>query len=136
MTLPVSETRETIRVLEGVDEVARGTLRFIRNAREKIDVCSDSNGPSVVMGVEASKRLIVDWKDSGKKVRFLTEITGENEQFVKELAKVIEVRHLDGVAGNFAVSDAPEYIATAVLREAQVQHVALALVEDVAGLAQ
>ncbi|TLX99699.1 MAG: HAMP domain-containing histidine kinase [Thaumarchaeota archaeon] len=119
MTLPVSETRETIRVLEGVDEVARGTLRFIRNAREKIDVCSDSNGPSVVMGVEASKRLIVDWKDSGKKVRFLTEITRENEKFVKDLAKVIEVRHLDGVTGNFAVSDAPEYIATAVLREAQ-----------------
>src|SRR5256712_186530 len=119
LTLPVSETRETIRVLEGVDEVARGTLRFIWNAKEKIDVCSDSNGPSVVMGVEASKRLIVDWKDSGKKVRFLTEITRENEKFVKDLAKVIEVRHLDGVTGNFAVSDAPEYIATAVLREAQ-----------------
>src|SRR2546425_5589840 len=71
------------------------------------------------MGVEASKRLIVEWKDSGKKVRFLTEIMRENEEFVKELAKVIEVRHLDGVTGNFAVSDAPEYIATAVLREAQ-----------------
>jgi len=119
LTLPVSETRETIRVLEGVDEVTRGTLRFIRNAREKIDVCSDSNGPSVVMGVEASKRLIVEWKDSGKKVRFLTEITSENEKFVKELARVVEVRHLDGVTGNFAVSDAPEYIATAVLRETQ-----------------
>src|SRR5438309_11491061 len=66
LTLPASETKETIRVLEGVEEVARGTLRFIRNARGKIDVCSDSNGPSVVMGLEASKRLIVEWKDSGK----------------------------------------------------------------------
>jgi hypothetical protein len=43
-------------------------------------------------------------------VRFITEITKENISYTKAFVQSVELRHLDGVKGNFGVSDA-EYIA-------------------------
>jgi hypothetical protein len=44
------------------------------------------------------------------KLRFTFEITKENISYTKEFMESVELRHLDGVKGNFGVSDA-EYIA-------------------------
>ena len=43
-------------------------------------------------------------------MRFITEITKENISYTKTFVQSVELRHLDGVKGNFGVSDA-EYIA-------------------------
>jgi two-component system sensor histidine kinase VicK len=42
----------------------------------------------------------------GVKIRYLTQITKDNISYCKEMAKErLEVRHLDGVKGNFGISD-------------------------------
>ena len=43
------------------------------------------------------------------RLRFITEITKDNLQFCKQVAETVEVRHLEGVKGNFGISDC-EYI--------------------------
>src|SRR5262249_7678103 len=42
-------------------------------------------------------------------IRYITEITKKNLNFCKEVMKFAQVRHLDGVVGNFVVSE-KEYI--------------------------
>ncbi|MGC2685951.1 MAG: hypothetical protein WA323_29210 [Candidatus Nitrosopolaris sp.] len=37
-------------------------------------------------------------------LRFITEITKENISYTKEFMESVELRHLDGVKGNFGVS--------------------------------
>ncbi|MFZ0224120.1 MAG: hypothetical protein WAM42_20760, partial [Candidatus Nitrosopolaris sp.] len=49
-------------------------------------------------------------KVRGARVRFITEITKENISYTETFVQSVELRHLDGVKGNFGVSDA-EYIA-------------------------
>ncbi|MGA9152438.1 MAG: histidine kinase dimerization/phospho-acceptor domain-containing protein, partial [Candidatus Nitrosopolaris sp.] len=46
------------------------------------------------------------------KLRYITEITTENISYCKELMKIADVRHLDGIKGNFMVSE-KEYLAPA-----------------------
>ena len=40
-------------------------------------------------------------KERGVRIRYITEITKENVIYCKELMNFSEVRHLDGVKGNF-----------------------------------
>ena len=48
----------------------------------------------------------------------LTAITRENIPFCKEILKIVEVRHLDGIKGNFGVTDT-DYIAISTPTEEQ-----------------
>jgi signal transduction histidine kinase len=85
----------------------------------RADVCGDSLAPSFSMGVEPIKKGYIDFKNRGVKIRFITEITKDNIPYCKELMKYVEeLRHMDGVKGNMAVGET-EYVATAVLQEAQ-----------------
>jgi hypothetical protein len=53
---------------------------------------------------------MLEAKARATRLRFITEITKENIFYAKEFMESVELRHLDGVKGNFGVSDA-EYIA-------------------------
>jgi two-component system, OmpR family, sensor histidine kinase VicK len=55
------------------------------------------------------------------KFRYVTEITKDNVSYCKEMLKFAEIRHLDGVKGNFEVSDEKEYVGTATLKEPEEQ---------------
>ena len=56
-------------------------------------------------------------KSKGVKLRYVTEITDDNIGYCKELIKLVnELRHLDGIKGNFYISET-EYIAPASLHE-------------------
>ena len=56
-------------------------------------------------------------KSKGVKLRYVTEITGDNIGYCKELMKMVdELRHLEGIKGNFYISET-EYIAPASLHE-------------------
>jgi two-component system, OmpR family, sensor histidine kinase VicK len=48
-------------------------------------------------------------KDRGIKLRFITEITKDNIHYCKELMKVSDLHHLDGVKGNFGIADGRDY---------------------------
>jgi hypothetical protein len=64
----------------------------------------------VPFGFEAIKKAILEAKARDIRLRFITEITKENISCTKEFIEIAELRHLDGVKGNFGVSDS-EYIA-------------------------
>jgi hypothetical protein len=64
----------------------------------------------VPLGFEAIRKAILEARARGTRLRFITEITQENISYVKEFIESVELRHLDGVKGNFGASDS-EYIA-------------------------
>jgi CheY-like chemotaxis protein len=77
----------------------------------------DSTRPSFALGIQSIKRSFVDARNRGVKLRYLTEITDANISYCKELMSIVdEVRHLDGIKGNFMVSEI-EYLAPATSHE-------------------
>jgi two-component system sensor histidine kinase VicK len=61
----------------------------------------------------------VEAKKRGVRIRYVVEITKDNLAFCKEMMKIIEVKHLDGIKGNFGITDGKEYGAAAMLQEKQ-----------------
>jgi hypothetical protein len=68
---------------------------------------------------EIKEARIAAEKERGVKLRYVTEITAENLEYCKEMLKFSEIRHLDGIKGNFEIADEKEYVALATLHKAQ-----------------
>ena len=109
---------EKVEVLYGSNRVISMALQFASNAENKIDACVDYTRPSLIVEIRELKRAFYAAKKRGVRLRYITEITAENVSFCKELSTSIvnELRHLDGIKGNFYVSET-EYIAPAALHE-------------------
>ena len=107
-------------VLYGQQTVTNTILEFITKTNEGCDTFIDKTGPSIFVGVEPIRKAIADAKNNkGLKLRAITEITKDNIQYCKEYMQIItELRHLDGLKGNFGVSES-EYIATPISQEEQ-----------------
>ena len=84
----------------------------------KLDICADSTWPSVAMGIDVFRNALIDIKKRRIMRRYITTITKNNLSYCKEVMKIGELRHLDGIRGNFAVSER-EYLASATLQEAK-----------------
>jgi signal transduction histidine kinase len=82
-----------------------------------MNICADYTWPSVAMGVEVFKKGLYELKKRNVKSRFVTDITKDNIKYCKELMQISELRHLDGVKGNFSISE-KGYTASATLQEA------------------
>jgi two-component system sensor histidine kinase VicK len=82
-----------------------------------MDICADSTWPSVAMGVDVFRNALIALKKRGVRSRYITTITKDNLSYCKEVMKIGELRHLDGIKGNFAVNE-KEYIASATMQEA------------------
>lgn len=87
------------------------------NVKEKMDIFFDKNAPSIVLDVKVYRNGYKNIRKRGGRIRAFTEITKDNLPYCKELMKLVdELRHLEGVRGGIAVSEA-EYMATTVLKE-------------------
>jgi two-component system, OmpR family, sensor histidine kinase VicK len=107
---------ETTEILRGPEDTARAIVLFLTNA-SAVSACADSLAPAVAIEVEPIKKCYEDLKTRNSKVRWITEITKDNLSSCKVLMQYAEVRHLDGIKGNFGVSDTA-YIATATVDKA------------------
>jgi len=104
-------------VMYGGDKVIEQVLHFVSNARKKIDACVDHTRPLLATEIEPLKNSLVYAKERGICLSYVTEITNDNVSCCKELTKMTgEIRHLDGIKGNFYISDT-EYIAPATFHE-------------------
>jgi two-component system, OmpR family, sensor histidine kinase VicK len=122
---------ESTEVFYGGENTTARLLQAFSNTKSTWNVCANSTGPSVTMGVEPIKRGTVDLKERGIRIKYATEITKENISYCKELMKIAEVRHLDGIKGAMAVSE-KEYVAAAVLQEAKaVPHLIYSNVKEI-----
>ena len=104
-------------VFYGTEKVISEELLFFSKTRQHIDTCMDHTRPPLAVAIESIKNSFVDAKSRGVKLRYLTEITGANISYCKELMSIVdEVRHLDGIKGNFMISEI-EYLAPATSYE-------------------
>ena len=108
--------RERTKVLHGEQNVVNTFLQFVSNAHNRIDACIDSR-PPLAIEIGQHKNAFLNAKSRGVKLRYITEITEGNVSYCKELMKIVdELRHVEGIKGNFYVSET-EYIAPDALHE-------------------
>ena len=108
---------ERTQVLYGTENTTNTILGFLAGSQLKMDICADSTWPSVAMGIDVFKNALIEIRKRGIRSRYITSITKDNLSYCKEAMKIGELRHLDGIKGNFAVSE-KEYMASATLQEA------------------
>jgi two-component system sensor histidine kinase VicK len=109
----------TTEVLYGADNTTDKLLQVFYNIKSNFDACGDSTSPSVCMGFEPLRNAYLDFKRRGINVRFITEMNPSNISYCKELMKISELRHLDGIKGNFGICDQKEFVAAATIKEQQ-----------------
>jgi two-component system, OmpR family, sensor histidine kinase VicK len=115
--LSSSDSSHITEVIYGRNKVIEEILRFVSKTRKKIDACVDHTRPLLAIQIEPLKKSFINAKGSGISIRYVTEITNDNISYCKELMKMTsEIRHLDGIKGNFYISDI-EYISPATLHE-------------------
>ncbi len=74
-----------------------------------ISSCGDYKAPLLTIEV------LLNFKKRGIKLRYITDITKDNISYCKELMKFADdIRYLDGIKGNFMLSES-EYLASATL---------------------
>jgi two-component system sensor histidine kinase VicK len=94
-------------------------VRFIENAKERMDVFVDKNGPSMILKNGIYYDNYVKARNRGAKIRFITEITKDNVHYCKELRKIVdEIRHLDVLKGSICVNES-EFLGSTAWREKQ-----------------
>ena len=112
MTNEINKTNPgRIEVIHDSDTIIDIYVHILHNARSRWDYFADVRSLSVVpLAFEAIKKALLEAKARATRLRFITEITKENISYAKHFMEIVELRHLDGVKGNFGVSDS-EYIA-------------------------
>ena len=103
----------------GADNTTDKLLQVFYKIKSNFDACGDSTSPSVCMGFEPLRNAYLDFKRRGIIVRFITEMNASNISYCKELMKISELRHLDGIKGNFGICDQKEFVAAATIKEQQ-----------------
>ncbi len=100
-----------LEVLHDTETIINTYLHILQNTNSRWDYCADSRSLSLIPSAfEVIKKAILEAKARDTRMRFITEITKENISYTKVFVQSVELRHLDGVKGNFGVSDS-EYIA-------------------------
>jgi hypothetical protein len=119
----VKNSQETTDVSYGIENVIGIVLQFLSQTNNRVDACVDYTRPSLSIDFLALKNAFIDAKRRGVKLRYVTEITKDNVSYCKQLmtTMVDELRHLDGIKGNFYISD-NAYLAPATLHEKGNQH--------------
>ena len=113
------DTSETTEIFRGTKNATEAIIKFVKKANNEINACLDSTGPSIMLGVESIRNARVEAKKRGVQIRYVTEITKDNIDYSKEMMNLFEVRHLQGMKGNFEVCDKKEYVAIVTLQKTQ-----------------
>ena len=102
----------TIEILYNPLTITKVYSQILDNANNRWDFYADTNSLVIAFTIEEVNRAILDAKNRGIRFRFITDIKKDNITFCKDsVLKVAEIRHLEGIKGNFGVSDT-EYIST------------------------
>jgi len=86
-------------------------------AKLRIDVCVDHTRPYLAIEIIRLRDAFIDARRRHITIRYITEITKDNLHYCKEMISLVdELRHLNGIKGNFYVSE-QEYVAPSTLHE-------------------
>jgi two-component system, OmpR family, sensor histidine kinase VicK len=111
------EEQEFTRVHYGGETVIDTILQFLNKSNDIIYACVDQTRPSLTIDIALLKEAFLDAKRRGVKLFYITEITRDNLSYCKQLITMVdELRHLDGIKGNFYISETG-YLAPATFHE-------------------
>lgn len=106
-------------VVYGLNAIIERTLKRLSNANSKVDACISGAAVAGIVKAKPVFEITVFLKKKGVKIRYVTDITLQNLPYVKELMKTAEVRHMDGIKGNYSIADGIDYQATAAVDEGE-----------------
>jgi two-component system sensor histidine kinase VicK len=111
------ERGEKTEIIYGSENTISKGLEFLSDAKKSFDNCVDYAGPSALVETKAMWEGVLKLKNIGVKIRFITEVTNENISYCKRIMEIAELRHLDGVKGNFGIVDGIHYGGIAKVQE-------------------
>jgi two-component system sensor histidine kinase VicK len=100
---------EQMEIANGADNVVNLTLQIISGMKKTLDCCFEHTGPSVLDNGPLWNKII-QLKDKGIRLRFITEVTKENMPYFKKILGYVDIGHIDRVKGNFGISDGNNYL--------------------------
>ena len=105
------------KVLYGVETVVNTIIEFLNRTNDVVYACVDQTRPVLTLDTLDLKNAFLYAKRRGVKLHYVTEITKDNISYCKQLMDMVdELRHLDGIKGNFYVSESG-YLAPATAHE-------------------
>jgi two-component system, OmpR family, sensor histidine kinase VicK len=108
---------EKTEIIDGTEKMLALSLQCLARVKERYDSCGNDRLPYVIMMSESISNAYRELLRRGIKPRCITEITEKNIAYCKELMNVVyELRHLEGIKGNFGISEL-EYIAPTIQAE-------------------
>jgi two-component system, OmpR family, sensor histidine kinase VicK len=111
------EGQEFTRVYYGSETVIDTVLHFLKKSNNIIYACVDQTRPSLTIDIVKLRKAFLDVKKRGVKLLYVTEITKDNLSYCKQLLTLVdELKHLDGIKGNFYISESG-YLAPATFHE-------------------
>jgi two-component system sensor histidine kinase VicK len=102
---------ENTEILYGFQNLTNSITQLISNVKNKVSTCVDA--PSLGVALQTYRKML-EGKSRDIKVRFVTEVTKDNLHYCKQLMTIAELRHIDGIKANFAVSET-EYLTSSLL---------------------
>jgi two-component system sensor histidine kinase VicK len=113
-----SSSEHKTEVLHGDENILKSTSEITSEIKHSIDNCIDSSAPLSFVSKDLPMfKALSEARKKGIKSRFITEITRDNILHCKELMKIVELRHLDKIKGNFGIIDGKDYRASASIIE-------------------
>ncbi len=115
---PTDANQEKVEIISDRVLIANTIAEVISRAKNLIAICVDKNTLKPV-GIDQFQLALAGAQKKGVTIKYVTEITSENLEYSKELLEIAQVQHIDGIKGNFAVTDT-EYLGTAALEDRQI----------------
>lgn len=96
---------EKTEILYRMENITNKVLQSMLTLHKTIDACYNSVELSFVVSTEPFMNAARDFVHRNGKIRVLTEITNDNIAACKEMMKIADVRHLEGIVSTFGVSE-------------------------------
>jgi two-component system, OmpR family, sensor histidine kinase VicK len=109
------KAKKVTKVLSGVETVVNTLIEFFDKTDGEVYACVDQTRPA--LSISLMKEAFLRAKKRGVRLKYITEITNDNLPYCKKLLTIVdELRHLDGIKGNFYISESG-YLAPASFHE-------------------
>ena len=118
MTESNNTSSERTEIWYGIENIISRSLEVLSKIQTTYDLCLDSTGISPILETEQIKKAYFELKNRGIKMRIITEITTTNIAYCKEMMRIVgDIRHLEGIKGNFVIADRAKYAGIANTHE-------------------
>ena len=109
---------ERTEIWYGIENIISRSLEVLSKIQTTYDLCLDSTGISPILETEQIKKAYFELKNRRIKMRIITEITTTNIAYCKEMMRIVgDIRHLEGIKGNFVIADRAKYAGIANTHE-------------------